>query len=47
MRQKAELLIAEDQGEYPEDSWSMPDYRVADEDVEVAFLREKQQRSQV
>ncbi len=47
MRQKAELLITEDQGEYPKDSWSMPDYRVADEDVEVAFLREKQQRSQV
>lgn len=46
MRQKAELLITDDQGQHPEDDWSMPDYRIADEDVEVAFLREKQQRSQ-
>jgi len=46
MRQKAELLITEDQREHPENAWSIPDYRVADEDVEVAFLREKQQRSQ-
>lgn len=46
MRQKAELLITEEQKHYPEDNWHMPDYRVADEDVEVAFLREKQQRRQ-
>ena len=46
MRQKAELLITEDRGAHPEDARSIPDYRVTDEDVEVAFLREKQQRSQ-
>ncbi len=46
MRQKMELLSSEDQAVYPEDDWNLPDYRVADEDVEVAFLREKQKRSQ-
>jgi len=46
MRQKAALLITAEQRQYPEDDLSMPDCRVADEDVEVAFLREKQQRSQ-
>ena len=46
MRQRAELLISGDKGQRPEEDWSMPDHRVADEDVEVAFLHEKQQRSQ-
>ena len=46
MRQKAELLITENQPQHPQDDWRMPDNRVADEDVEVAYLRERQQRSQ-
>lgn len=45
MRQRAELLINGDKGQHPQDDWSMPDHRVAEEDVEVAFLHEKQQRS--
>jgi phage shock protein A len=43
MRQKAELLAGEKSR--PVDDWSMPDVSVRDEDVEVAFLREKQHRS--
>jgi phage shock protein A len=47
MRQKAELFNAEDQGEYAEDNRSISDSRVADEDVDVAFLRESQKRSRL
>ncbi len=43
MRQKAELLAEENAR--PVDDWSIPDITVRDEDVEVAFLREKQHRS--
>lgn len=43
MRQKAELLAEEDTR--PAEDWSIPDVTVRDEDVEVAFLREKQHRS--
>ena len=43
MRQKAELLAEED-GEN-EQSWTLPHIAIRDEDVEVAFLREKQLRS--
>jgi phage shock protein A len=43
MRQKAELLAGEKPR--PADDWSMPEVSVRDEDVEVAFLREKQHRS--
>lgn len=43
MRQKAELLAGE--AARPTDDWNMPEVTVRDEDVEVAFLREKQQRS--
>ncbi len=43
MRQKAELLAEENAR--PADDWSIPDITVRDEDVEVAFLREKQHRS--
>ena len=46
MRQKAELLAEETVSDSLKDDWSSPDISVRDEDVEVAFLREKQQRSQ-
>ncbi len=45
MRQKAELLADDRQADDPKDSWSGPDISVRDEDVEIAFLREKQKRS--
>jgi phage shock protein A len=45
MRQKAELLASRDPSEMPDVPWSTPDYRVRDEDVEVAFLRERQRRT--
>ena len=45
MRQKAELLAEERDRTRPADNWTTPDITVRDEDVEVAFLREKQQRS--
>jgi phage shock protein A len=44
MRQKAELLAAESIRTRPADNWTIPDISVRDEDVEVAFLREQQQR---
>ncbi len=45
MRQKAELLAGENTRAQPADNWSIPNISVRDEEVEVAFLREKQQRS--
>ena len=45
MRQKAELLAEETVAESFVDNWSSPDIVVRDEDVEVAFLCEKQKRS--
>ncbi len=45
MRQKLELLVADDAPLYPEENWNVPEVSVRDEDVEVAFLREKQKRS--
>ena len=45
MQQKAELLAEECARTHPADSWPLPDISVRDEEVEVAFLREKQQRS--
>jgi phage shock protein A len=44
MRQKSELLV-EEEAERPGDRWAGPDVAVRDEDVEVAFLREKQRRA--
>ena len=44
MRQKLELL-GEEQNHHPEQPWTVPHVTIRDEDVEVAFLREKQQRS--
>ncbi len=46
MLQKAELLAEADNSGQPEACWATPDFSVHEEDVEVAFLREKQQRSQ-
>jgi phage shock protein A len=45
MRQRAELLAEDREADYPKDGWSGPDISVGDEDVEIAFLREKQKRS--
>jgi phage shock protein A len=44
MRQKSELL-ADDEVDRREAQWSGSDVAVRDEDVEVAFLREKQRRA--
>ncbi|MGB5259111.1 MAG: PspA/IM30 family protein [Gammaproteobacteria bacterium] len=45
MQQKAELLAEEDARTRPADNRTIADISVRDEDVEVAFLREKQHRS--
>jgi len=45
MRQKAELLAEDRQSEHPQEAWGGAEVSVRDEDVEVAFLREKQKRS--
>jgi len=44
MQQKAELLAEESARTRPADNWSLADIRIGEEDVEVAFLREKQHR---
>lgn len=44
-RQKAELLSEDSPPDQPEESWASPTVSVRDQDVEVAFLREKQKRS--
>ena len=45
MRQKAELLADNTPSERPGDICNSPEFRVRDEDVEVAFVQEKQRRS--
>ena len=45
MRQKAELLAEENTRARPADNRALADISVRDEEVEVALLREKQQRS--
>lgn len=45
MRQKADLLTEDNDSNRPEDCWGVADVTVHDQDVEVAFLREKQKRS--
>jgi phage shock protein A len=45
MRQKAELLTEEAMAGYPAESWNPGDCAVRQEDVDVAWLREKQKRS--
>jgi phage shock protein A len=47
MRQKAELLAVESAHARPADNWALPEISVRDEDVEVAFLREKQHRGRL
>lgn len=44
LRQKAELLTEQEDLHRPEEGWPLPDHAVRDEEVEVAFLREQQQR---
>jgi len=44
MQQKADLLIEDESAPYGANGPDMPDVTVRDEDVEVAFLREKQAR---
>lgn len=44
MRQKAELMTEDNESHHAEDDWTVPDITVRDEEVEVAFLREKQKR---
>lgn len=46
MRQKAELLTEDRDPARPDEGWNGPEVVLRDEDVEVAFLREKQKRSQ-
>ena len=45
MRQKLELLVEDDAPPCPEERWTVPNISIREEDVEVAFLREKQRRS--
>jgi phage shock protein A len=45
MRQKMELLAVDDRPELVSAGWLDPQICIRDEEVEVAFLREKQQRS--
>jgi phage shock protein A len=45
MRQKADLL-AVDEADRRDERWTGPDVGIRDEDVEVAFLREKQRRAE-
>lgn len=45
LRQKGELLSEAEAPSHSEECWRTPDLAVRDEDVEVAFLREKQRRS--
>ncbi len=46
MRQKAELMAGAESSEQAEEYWTPPDLPIRQEDVEVAFLREQQNRSQ-
>ncbi len=44
MRQKCELLAAQDTTELTDEGWAGPRVSVREEEIEVAFLREKQRR---
>lgn len=46
MRQRAELLAPQNAEPIAGETWEAPSLRVRDEDVEVAFLRERQRRVQ-
>ncbi|KPJ88825.1 MAG: hypothetical protein AMJ53_16330 [Gammaproteobacteria bacterium SG8_11] len=45
MRQKAEVLAQDITPPRQDNHWNVPDFSVREEDVAVAFLREKQKRS--
>ena len=45
LRQKVELLSEEDAFRHTGEAWNLPDVTVREEDVEVAFLREKKRRA--
>lgn len=45
LRQKAELLAADASSDAFENTWTAPDVHVREEEVEVAFLRERQRRA--
>jgi hypothetical protein len=45
MRQKVDILTEESTSDHPKDNWDAPDISIHEEDVEVAFLREKQRRN--
>ena len=45
MRQKAELFGDDNEGDTADASWSPADISVREEDIEIAFLREKQKRA--
>jgi phage shock protein A len=44
MQQKAELLAGDSAREQPADSWSLAEFSVREEEVDVALLHEKQRR---
>lgn len=44
LRQKAELVVDEPRGAAADD-WGKPDFAVGDDEVEVAYLRERQKRT--
>ena len=46
MKNRAELLVSNGSPSDREEAWAIPYGRVRDEDVEVAFLREKRRRMQ-
>lgn len=46
LRQKAALLDEEKRSATAREAWRVPESLVRDEDVEIAFLREKQRRAQ-
>ncbi len=45
MRQKADLVAADESDRRVQENWAPLDVTVGDDDIEVAFLREKQKRS--
>ena len=45
-RQKLDVLVEDDAPSRAEEGWTIPELSIREEDVEVAYLREKQKRSQ-
>ena len=46
LHQKVELLDEESRAAQAHEGWHLPEASVRDEDIEVAFLKEKQRRAQ-